>query len=141
MAEQKQQRTEMRQALHHTPRKPLAPILAGLLVLGNVAAWVVFPPRQDTTGDARSPIEIERDVRLLVASAASEVDIWRLNHGGVLPASFADAGIRPDSGVTFVRLDSLTFEVRGTGPAGVTVSYNSNTRLTDFLSAGPTARP
>lgn len=136
VAEQKEQRVQMREAMHKKPRKPIAPVLAGLLVLGNVAAWMIFPPRTDTTGDARNPGEIERDVRLVVASAASEVEIWRLNHGGTLPASFADAGIRPDSGVTFVLLDSLTFEVRGAGP-GVAVTYNSNTRLMDFMNAGP----
>jgi hypothetical protein len=136
VAEQKQQRTELKAAMHARKRRPIAPILAGLLIVVNAAVWMVFPPRTDTSGDNRTPGEVERDVRLMVASAASEVDLWRLNHGNVLPMSLADAGIRADSGVTYAVVDSLTFEVKGTGPRGVSVTYRSNTAITDFIDAG-----
>ena len=135
IAEQKQQKSELKTAMERKDKRfKFAPIAAGALLLANVVAWLIIPPKHDTRGDRRTPLEVERDLRLVVASAASEVDIWRRLHDNRMPASLAEAGVA-DSGLTLVNVDGTVYEVRGTDH-GVKLSYRSNMPITDFMDAG-----
>jgi len=133
--EQREQQSEIKAAM---TRKSKAPKLGAgalvVLVALNVVAWLVVPPTSNSTGDRRSPGEVDRDLRFVVASAASQVDVWRRTHDGSLPASLDVAGVT-DPGLTYVVVDSLAFQVRGED-RGVQVTYHSNVTISDFLDAG-----
>lgn len=139
VADQKQQKSDLQQAMTRTAkRSAVVPVAAVLLVLANVAGWLIFPPAHDTSGDHRTAAEAERDLRLVVASAASNVEVWRRTHGGGIPVTLADAGVR-DTGLVLVSIDSATYEIRGTDRAAK-VRYRSNVAIGDFLDAGPVVR-
>lgn len=134
VAEQKKQKAEMRDALHRKDkRSKIGPVAAGVLILANLVAWLVFPP-VGNRGQQRTPAQVERNLRLVVASAASQVEVWRQSHDGRLPPSLATAGVA-DSGLTFVNVDGTVYEVRGESH-GVKLSYRSNMPVGDFLDAG-----
>jgi len=133
--EQKQQKVDLRKSMERKPRSTkLPPILAGVLLLGNVVAWVIIPPSNKSSGDRRNGLEVERDLRLVVASAASEVDIWRRLHENRMPATLAEVGVS-DGGLVLVKVDDQVYEIRGTDH-GVKLAYRSNTPITDFMDAG-----
>lgn len=138
VAEQKQQKAEVQRAIQGKAVRRIAPIAAGILVVVNVVAWVVFPPATEKTGTRRTPMQAENDLRLYVAAAASEIDIWRSRNGGLLPASLADVGIT-DTALVFVNVDGVVYELRGTN-RGVTLAYRSNVSITDFLDGGVPGR-
>jgi hypothetical protein len=134
--EQAAQKTEMRAAMSRpAKRTALSPVALALLVIVNIAAWVIFPPRRDTSGDARTLVEVERDLRVQLASVAGEIEVWRTNNNNAVPESLAQVGVR-DTSITYVAIDSLTYEVRGQ-EKGISSSYRSNVRLIDFLEATP----
>ncbi len=134
VADQKKQKEELRTAMQRKEkRSKLGPIAAAVLIAANVVAWLVFPPVSGG-GDRRKPGEVERDLRLVVASAASQVEIWRQAHEGRMPPTLATAGVT-DSGLSLVNVDGTVYEVRGESH-GIKLSYRSNTALTDFLDAG-----
>lgn len=133
--EQKQQKVELNAALNRKSKRPkLGAGAVVVLVALNLVAWLLVPPASDSTGDRRSPSEVDRDLRYVVASAASQIDVWRRTHNGSLPASLEAAGVT-DPGLTFVVVDSLAFEVIGE-ERGVKVTYHSNVTVSDFLDAG-----
>lgn len=135
VADQKRQKEELANAIgKKEKRTKLGPVALVILIVVNLVVWLIFPPKSDTTGDRRSPVEVERDLRLVVASAANEVDIWRRLHEGKLPPTLAVAGVA-DSGLVFVNVDGVVFEIRG-ADRGVALAYRSNMALTDFLDAG-----
>ncbi|MDA1081408.1 MAG: hypothetical protein O2973_06970 [Gemmatimonadetes bacterium] len=135
VAEQKQSKAELAKALAGGPRKgKVGAFIAGFLVALNLVFWVVFPPARETQGDHRSSLEVERDLRLVLASAASDVDIWRSLHDGQMPPALADAGIS-DTTIVYVKVDAVVYELRGT-ERDVSLSYRSNVSITDFLDGG-----
>jgi hypothetical protein len=134
--EQAAQKTELRAAMSRpVKRSPLRPAALAVLIILNVGAWVLFPPVRDTSGDARSLVEVERDLRVVLASVAGEIEIWRKNNNNAVPQSLAQIGVR-DTSITYVAIDSVTYEVRGKDK-GISSSYRSNMRLVDFLDATP----
>jgi hypothetical protein len=134
--EQAAQKTELREAMSRpAKRTPLGPGALAVLVMLNIGAWVLFPPVRNSTGDARSLVEVERDLRVVLASVAGEIEIWRKNNNNAVPASLAQVGVR-DTSVTYVMIDSATYEVRGKDK-GISSSYRSNVRLVDYLEATP----
>ena len=140
VAEQKQQKVELKDAIERKKKRfPLAPIAAVLLVVGNIVAWLIIPPTHDTSGTRRNSLEIERDLRLVIASAASEVDIWRRLNENKMPSRLSDVGVA-DSGLVLVRVDDVVYEIRGVDH-GVKLSYRSNTPITDFMDAGIPSAP
>jgi hypothetical protein len=133
--EQKQKKAELREAMQRKEKRSrLGPVAAGVLIAANVVAWAIFPPVRDTSGDTRTPAEVERDLRTVIASAAGQVESWRRTHDGRLPPSLAQAGVS-DTGLTYVNVDGTVYEVRGES-RGIRLSYRSNTLITDFLDAG-----
>ena len=135
VAEQKEQKAAVADAIGRSEKRTkLGPIFAGVLIAANVVAWAVFPPTGDKRGDRRKPLEIDRDVRLWIASAASQVDIYRRTHDGKLPPALLDAGVR-DTVLKFAHIDSVTYEIRGKDRE-VELKYRSNMTLTDFLDGG-----
>lgn len=139
VTEQKEQKAVLQEAMtRRAKRSTLVPVAAVMLVLANVAGWLVFPPTRDTSGDHRTAAEAERDLRLVVASAASNVEVWRRTHGGGLPATLTDAGVR-DSGLTFVKVDSTEYEIRAVDRS-TKVKYQSNMAIGDFIDAGPVVK-
>ena len=114
-------------------RSRVGPVAVAVLVIANIVAWAAFPPAS-ASGDQRTPTQVEQDLRVLVASAASQVETWRQRHDGQLPPSLSAAGVA-DSGLVLVHVDGTIYEVRGQS-RGVHVSYRSNTQLSDFLDAG-----
>lgn len=116
-------------------RAPRGPVALAILVMLNVGAWVIFPPVRDRSGDGRTLVEVERDLRIVLASVAGEIEVWRRNNNNAVPQSLAEVGVR-DTAITYVAIDSLTYEVRGKDK-GISSSYRSNVRLVDFLEATP----
>lgn len=51
-------------------------------------------------------------MRLVVASAASEVEVWRRLNAQAMPKTLQEAGVR-DSGLVLVPVHSAIFEIRG----------------------------
>ncbi len=140
IAEQKQQKVEVKDAIERKRKRlPIGPIAAVLLVLGNIVAWLIIPPSRDTSGTRRNSLEIERDLRLVIASAASEVDIWRRLNQNKMPAQLSEVGVS-DSGLVLVKVDDIVYEIRGVDH-GVKLAYRSNTPITDFMDAGIPASP
>ncbi len=134
--EQQAQKTELRDAMTRKARRaPLGPGALAVLVILNIGAWVIFPPVRTASGDARSLVEVERDLRVVLASVAGEIEIWRKNNNNAVPQSLAQVGVR-DTSITYVAIDSLTYEVRGK-EKGISSSYRSNVRLIDYLEATP----
>lgn len=136
LEEQKQQKAELNEAIRRPTKggaRRLAPVAAAVLIIANVLAWVVFPPRKDTTGTLRSPAQVEKDLRLTIASAAAEVEIWRQGHAGQLPPSLGALGVA-DSGLVLVNVDGTVYEVRGED-RGIHLAYRSNVPLTEFMDA------
>ena len=134
MAEQKEQKQVLREAINKSEKRfPLGPVAAGVLLVANLVVWLVFPPTRQTQ-DLRKPAEVERDLRLVVASAASEIEVWRRTHGGGIPKTLTEAGVK-DAGLTFRMVDSTMYEIKGT-ERGAAVTYRSNTAINDFLDAG-----
>jgi hypothetical protein len=134
--EQAAQKTELREAMSRpAKRTPLGPGALAILVILNIGAWVIFPPVRKTTGDARSLVEVERDLRVVLASVAGEIEVWRKNNNNAVPVSLGQVGVR-DTSITYVAIDSTTYEVRGKDK-GISSSYRSNVRLVDFLEATP----
>ena len=119
--------------------KRRAEIAVGILAVANVFAWLIFPPAGLDATDQRTPAAIERDLRITVATVASDMTAWQGEHGGMLPATLAEAGMTVD-GVDYVRVDSTRFELRG-ADGTVTVSYDSRTPLPDFLAGQAGGRP
>jgi hypothetical protein len=137
--EQAAQKTALREAMSRPAKRArLGPAALAILVILNIGAWVIFPPARDTTGDIRSLVEVERDLRVVLASVAGEIEVWRKNNNNAVPGSLAQAGVR-DTSITYVVIDSLTYEVRGKD-RGIASSYRSNMRLVDFLEATPGIR-
>lgn len=135
MAEQKEQKAVMQDALNRKDKRTkLGPVFLGVLAAANLVVWAVFPPTGEKRGDRRNPMELDRDVRLWIASAASQVDIYRRTHDGKLPSALSDVGVR-DTVLKFVRVDSTIYEIRGKDRE-VELRYRSNMALTDFLDAG-----
>ena len=133
--EQKLQKTEMKAALSTGPkRRSLGPAAAVVLVLLNLVGWFIIPPVGNKSGDLRAAAEVERDLRVIVASAASGIEVWRRTNDGRLPGSLAEAGVT-DPGLTFTKLDSATYEIRGEH-RGAAVTYRSTLTLGDFLDSG-----
>ena len=140
VAEQRQQKVEVKDAIERKQKRfPLAPVAAVLLVVGNIVAWLIIPPTHDTTGTRRNSLEIERDLRLVIASAASEVDIWRRLNDNKMPSKLSDVGVA-DSGLVLVKVDDVVYEIRG-ADRDVKLAYRSNTSITDFMDAGIPAGP
>jgi hypothetical protein len=140
VAEQKQQKAELADAMtRKVRRRRLGPVAGVVLVVANVVAWLVFPPVTTPTGDTRSPAEVERDLRLVIASAAGQVEAWRTAHDGRLPPTLSQAGVR-DADLSLVNVDGTIYEVRGES-RGLKLSYRSNSRIGDFLDAGIPGRP
>lgn len=138
--EQRKSKAELREALQRTEkRSSLVPVLAALLLMANIAAWVIFPPVHKSPGDIRTPAEVERDLRTIIASAAGQVEEWRRGHAGALPSSLSEAGVA-DSGLTYAATDSTAYEIKGES-RGLRLLYQSNTLLSDFLEAGLGGRP
>lgn len=134
MAEQKEQKEVLKEAISKSEKRfPLGPVAAGVLLVTNLVVWLVFPPTRETQ-DRRKPAEVERDLRLVVASAASEIEVWRRTHGGAIPKSLTEAGVK-DAGLTFRMVDSTMYEIKG-AEHGAMVTYRSNTAINDFLDAG-----
>lgn len=139
VAEQKQQKVDVKTALETREKRfKFAPIAAGVLLLGNVVAWVIIPPTGDGRTTRRNSLEIERDLRLVIASAASEVDIWRRLHDNKMPVTLSEVGVA-DSGMTIANVDGVVYEIRG-ADHGVKLSYRSNMPITDFMDAGVPGR-
>ena len=135
LEEQKQKQTELREAMQRKQKRSrLGPVAAGLLIAANVVAWVIFPPVRETSGDSRTPAEVERDLRTVIASAAGQVESWRRMHDGQLPPSLVQAGVA-DTGLSYVNVDGTVYEVRGESH-GLFLSYRSDTPISDFLDAG-----
>lgn len=133
--EQKQKKAELKEAMQRKQKRSrLGPLAAGVLIAANVVAWAVFPPVRDTSGDSRTPGDIERDLRTVIASAAGQVESWRRTHEGRLPPSLHEAGVA-DSGLSYVDVDGAVYEVRGESH-GLRLSYRSNTPISDFIDAG-----
>ena len=133
IAEQKQQKSELKTAMERKEsRFRLAPLMAGILLVANVVAWLVIPPSHDSKGDRRNTMEIDRDLRLIISSAANEVDIYKRLHDGKMPAKLSDAGVT-DS-LTLINVDGTVYEIRGTD-RGVSLAYRSNMPITDFMDA------
>ena len=116
-------------------RRAWAAPLAAVLSLVAIVMWVVFPPHVDTT-DPRSPVRVERDLKIEMASLATQIDDWRTEHGA-LPDSLAETGATSES-VQYVKLDATTFELRGSD-AGRALTFRSTQPLTD-LTAGINVR-
>lgn len=134
MAERKEQKEVLKEAIGKSEKRfPLGPVAAGVLVVTNLVVWLVFPPTRQTQ-DLRKPADVERDLRLVVASAASEIEVWRRTHPGAIPKTLAEAGEK-DGGLTFRMVDSTVYEIKG-AEHGATVTYRSNTAINDFLGAG-----
>lgn len=134
VADQKRSKVEFEAAVTKRPTaKRYGAVAAVVLVIANVVAWLIVPPTSDGRGTRRSPSEIDRDLRLVIASAASDIDVWRRLHEGRLPPSLSEAGVT-DSGLVFVNVDSVVYEVRGSY-GDIHLAYRSNTPLTDFLDA------
>ncbi len=139
VTEQKQQKADLQAAINTGGRRAnLGPFALIVLILANVVGWLVIPPKGDTGGDGRNPAQVERDLRLVIAAAASNIEVWRSVNGGVLPNSLSDAGVT-DPGLSYVKVDSLVYEVRGED-RGATLQYRSNVAIGDFLDAGLGAR-
>jgi|GEM_PF-3464798 len=137
--EQKEQKSAMAEAIDKpSARKKWGPVALAVLVLANLVGWFIIPPVSDGRGDRRTPVQIERDLRLVVASAASEVEVWRRLNAQAMPKTLQDAGVR-DSGLVLVPIDSAVFEIRGRD-GEIFVTYRSNTTVTDFLDASPVSR-
>ncbi len=137
--EQKEQKNALAEAVEKpSARKKWGPIALVVLVVANVVGWLIVPPTSDGRGDRRTPVEIERDLRLVVASAASEVEVWRRLHDNAMPKALGDAGVR-DTGLVLVPIDSAVYEIRGKDRE-IFVTYRSNTTVTDFLDAAPVTR-
>lgn len=135
VAEQKQQKVDVKTAMETRERRfKFAPIAAGVLLVANLVAWLIVPPTRDGRTTRRNGLEVERDLRLVIASAASEVDIWRRLHDNKMPAKLSEVGIA-DSGLTIAKVDDVVYEIRG-ADHGVKLSYRSNMPITDFLDAG-----
>jgi hypothetical protein len=134
--EQAAQKTELREAMSRpAKRRALGPGALAALVILNIGAWVLFPPVSKATGDTRSLVEVERDLRVVIASVAGEIEIWRKKNNDAVPSSLLQVGVR-DTSITYIQIDSLTYEVRGKDK-GITSSYRSNVRLVDFLESTP----
>jgi hypothetical protein len=134
--EQAAQKTELREAMSRPAKRArLGPGALAVLVILNIGAWVIFPPVRDTSGDSRTLVEVERDLRIVIASVAGEIEVWRKNNNNSVPQSLQQVGVR-DTSITYVAIDSLTYEVRGRDK-GISSSYRSNVRLVDFLEATP----
>jgi len=139
VADQKEQKQTLKAAMERSDKRSnLGPIALGLLIVLNVAAWAVFPPKGETGGDSRSPAEIERDLRIIIASAATDVDVWRRLNENRMPRSLAEAKVR-DSTLRFSLIDSVVYEIRSEH-RGVTLAYRSNMAVTDFLEGGVPVR-
>lgn len=137
--EQKEQKSAMAVAIDKpSARKKWGPPALAVLVLANLIGWFIIPPVSDGRGDRRTPVQVERDLRLVVASAASEVEVWRRLNAQAMPKTLQDAGVR-DSGLVLVPIDSAIFEIRGKD-GEIFVTYRSNTTVTDFLDASPVSR-
>jgi hypothetical protein len=134
--EQQAQKSELRDAMtRKVKRSALGPGALAVLIILNVGAWVIFPPTKDKSGDARTLVEVERDLRVVLASVAGEIEIWRKKNNNAVPQSLEQVGVR-DTTIKYVAIDSLTYEVRGKDK-GISSSYRSNVRLVDFLEATP----
>lgn len=137
--EQKEQKSALAEAIDKpSSRKKWGPIALAALVIANVVGWIIIPPVSDGRGDRRTPVEIERDLRLVVASAASEVEVWRRLHDNAMPKALPEAGVR-DTGLVLVPIDSAVYEIRGKDRE-IFVTYRSNMTVTDFLDAAPVLR-
>src|SRR5258705_1415028 len=91
VADQKQSKVEVEKAISkRTKTLRIAPYAAAILLVSNLVVWLIFPPKRDTRGDRRSPSEIDRDLRLVVASAASNIEIWRRVHDGQIPSNLIE---------------------------------------------------
>jgi type II secretory pathway component PulM len=120
------------------PKKKYGAIALVVLLVVNVGAWVLFPPTRDRSGDIRTPIEIERDLRVLIAATAGEIEAWRKKNNNAVPATLADVGVT-DTTVGYALIDSTTYILRGTS-SGISATYRSTLRVQDFLDATPGIR-
>ena len=120
-------------------RRRITIIALWVLLVGNVLAWLVFPPTTAAGTDARSAAEVERNVRLVLAAAAADVENWRTGHGGRLPATIGEVN-SAHSDLAYAIVDSATFELHLTDGA-VSLSYRSTTPVADFLAASSAGRP
>ena len=134
--QQQESKAELKAAMTRTDRrlKLGVPALIVLVIL-NVGGWLIFPPTSDKSGDIRSPIEIERDLRVIIAATASEIEIWRTTHANNLPPNLATVGVK-DTTIGFALVDSTTYVLRGT-TKGISATYRSSVRVQDFLEATP----
>jgi hypothetical protein len=134
--QQKESKAELNAAMARPQKRAKLgmPALA-VLIVANVIGWVVVPPTKDKSGDIRSPIEIERDLRVLIASAAGQIEMWKLQHGNALPPNLAAVGVK-DTLIGYALVDSTTYVIRGTSK-GISSTYRSNVRVQDFLEATP----
>ena len=134
--QQKESKAELQAAMSRTQKtKKLGPAALVVLIVLNLGAWVLFPPTRDKSGDIRSPIEVERDLRVLIAATAADIEAWRKKHDNAIPQSLAAVGVK-DTTVGYALIDSTTYVLRGT-TKGISATYRSNTRVQDFLDATP----
>ena len=111
------------------PRQAWKSVVSGVLSLAALVAWLAFPPRADET-DPRSPVRIERDLKLEIVSLAQQVEDYRAAKGGALPASLEEAGASSEV-VQYRTLGLDAFELRGaTGEMSAT--YQSSQSLEKF---------
>jgi hypothetical protein len=137
--QQKESKAELVAAMSGPkPKKKYGAVALGVLILVNVGGWVFFPPTRDDSGDVRTPIEVERDLRVLIASTAGEIEAWRKKNNNSIPASLEAVGIR-DTTIGFAIVDSTTYILRGT-TKGISATYRSTLRVQDFLDATPGIR-
>jgi hypothetical protein len=135
--EQQESKAELKAAMEgKTKRRKLGPGALAVLVAINLGAWVVFPPTRDRSGDIRTPIEVERDLRVLIAATAGDIEAWRKKNNNSIPASLDVVGVKGDTSVGYAVVDSTTYVLRGSSK-GISATYRSNVRVQDFLEATP----